>query len=334
MRSVIGFLLLGSGLVAGWQFMHPGIEMPREDTAGDARAARAPAPTAIAATTPKPVAAASEASPIIEARGTSSRTFSPNSPLFAQAGSNAAGTTAAEPKAPEAWPVVVNQVTMTPAVSTTQKAPAGEEARRELVRDIQKELKRVGCYDGEASGHWSHTTTRAMATYVGGSNASLPVDKPDVALLAMLRAEAGSNGCAASCGPGQTSAGGACVPKPVIATRAKPAPTVATLTPPAQAPAPTAAPTAVGAPKPTTAPLPGAMAIGGPKVEAGGDDEGISPSVTNPSAAMAPKLPPTITKKPTPPPAAASEKKPRMARSGGRDGTRAVQDIFQHPLGR
>ena len=51
-------------------------------------------------------------------------------------------------------------------------------------------------------------------------------------------------------------------------------------------------------------------------------------------ASKAPKLPPAIAKKPTPPPAAASEKKPRMARSSSRDGTRAVQDIFQHPLGR
>lgn len=55
-----------------------------------------------------------------------------------------------------------------------------------LARDIQRHLKRVGCYDGEAHGVWTPTVRRAMKTFTDHVNAALPVENPDLVLLSMV----------------------------------------------------------------------------------------------------------------------------------------------------
>jgi len=51
---------------------------------------------------------------------------------------------------------------------------------------VQRGLKRAGCYGGPVNGVWSRATSRAMAAFTSRVNASLPVDRPDPVLLALL----------------------------------------------------------------------------------------------------------------------------------------------------
>ena len=70
-----------------------------------------------------------------------------------------------------------------------------------LARQLQSELKRVGCYDGEISGAWTPRTREAMKAFTTRVNATLPVDKPDHILLALVQGHRGV----------------ACAPTPVLA---------------------------------------------------------------------------------------------------------------------
>lgn len=72
--------------------------------------------------------------------------------------------------------------------------PDGGQARANLTRDIQNELKRVGCYDGEISGEWSSSTRRAMKAFIDKVNAALPSDEPDHILRTMVQGHPG-NAC-------------------------------------------------------------------------------------------------------------------------------------------
>jgi hypothetical protein len=56
-----------------------------------------------------------------------------------------------------------------------------------LARELQRELKRVGCYMGEISGVWTPGSRLAMKTFVEHVNAALPVDKPDPVLLSLVQ---------------------------------------------------------------------------------------------------------------------------------------------------
>ena len=69
-------------------------------------------------------------------------------------------------------------------------ASAGDRRPRDpasLARQLQSELRRVGCYDGELSGVWTPRTRVAMKAFTDRVNASLPVDKPDQILLALVQ---------------------------------------------------------------------------------------------------------------------------------------------------
>ena len=52
-----------------------------------------------------------------------------------------------------------------------------------LIREIQRELKRLGCYDGELNGKWNATSRQAIKSFADQVNAKLPVDRPDYILL-------------------------------------------------------------------------------------------------------------------------------------------------------
>ena len=351
-RGVLGFGVLGAGIVAGWSYVHPFV-------AGEARTAQTDTMPAVARSTPAntstvdkssvgaaPQSAGPASGPGIEtgslptAAATTSaaaaRSFSPNSPHFATAAGSGsesgsgqgsvAKDSAAKDSGTQAWPTVVDtappRAVPTP-VPAIRPAP-GDDARRELARSIQKELKRVGCYEGETHGYWNTATTRAMGAFISRSNASLPVDKPDVVHLALLKGETQS-ACGATAG------------KPIMAA-ASPPPGAAA----ASSTATIGAAIAAG----KKAPLPGAMAVGGPVSEpaanASGAEDEVSPSLTNPQAAMAAGTQAKATAKRQSPPAAAAaaarkarpDAPPSARHAGARSHTRAVQDIFQHPLGR
>jgi hypothetical protein len=70
-----------------------------------------------------------------------------------------------------------------------------------IAREIQKELNRVGCYDGAINGLWSARTRQAMKDFIDGVNARLPIDKPDEVLLSLVMGQS-----EIVCGGGQTQA--------------------------------------------------------------------------------------------------------------------------------
>ena len=60
-----------------------------------------------------------------------------------------------------------------------------------LIREIQRQLKRVGCYDGAADGKWSPQVRTASKAFADRVNAKLPVDRPDYVLLRLTEAHEG-----------------------------------------------------------------------------------------------------------------------------------------------
>jgi hypothetical protein len=109
---------------------------------------------------------------------------------------------------------------VSPAVAPiTSVALPRERPRHELARDIQRELKRVGCYAGEVDGNWGPGSKRAAQNFMQRVNSSLPTDEPDLVQLTLLRSFSGIT-CAAPCPPEQLVPGSArCLPAPVLAAR-------------------------------------------------------------------------------------------------------------------
>lgn len=86
-----------------------------------------------------------------------------------------------------------------------------------IARALQIELRRVGCYDGEAHGIWSTASRKAMRAFTDRVNASLPIDRPDFILLSLVQAHPGQ-ACGAGCPTGQvTGEAGKCVPAAIVA---------------------------------------------------------------------------------------------------------------------
>jgi hypothetical protein len=188
-------------------------------------------------------------------------------------------------------PVVVTVPARATAVPPPQAAPrqppqatASPRDPASLARQLQSELRRVGCYDGELSGVWTPRTRAAMKAFTDRVNASLPVDKPDQILLALV----------------QNHQGVACVPPPVLA----------------KAPAKPEPPETDAAPKPVPVPavVPPIAAIA-PKI--------LAPPPNAPPAASQPptarvdptQAPPQV--QPPASPAAPGERPPRSHRHAG-----------------
>ncbi len=62
---------------------------------------------------------------------------------------------------------------------------------RDLVRDLQRELKRVGCYYGTVDGDWGPGSRRGMRAFISQLNSQLPTDQPDFIMLTLVRGHAG-----------------------------------------------------------------------------------------------------------------------------------------------
>jgi hypothetical protein len=99
--------------------------------------------------------------------------------------------------------------------------PGDDDARRELTRDLQKELKRVGCFDGEVNGTWSPAAKKAMSAFMDRVNATLPVEEPDYILLTLVQGHS-TQACGKGCPPGQGLSGdGRCQPRAILAQTAR-----------------------------------------------------------------------------------------------------------------
>jgi hypothetical protein len=104
-----------------------------------------------------------------------------------------------------------------------QKAVAVPGDRASLARALQRELQRVGCYDGEVNGTWTTSTRMAMKSFTDRVNASLPIDQPDYILLSLVQRHEG-RACGTNCPTGQLlSDEGRCVPSAVLTKAPAPA---------------------------------------------------------------------------------------------------------------
>jgi hypothetical protein len=148
-----------------------------------------------------------------------------------------------------------------------------------MARDLQLELRRVGCYGGELNGIWTAATRKAMKAFTDRVNATLPVEVPDEILLTLVQAHQGE-ACGKPCPAGQgLSDEGRCLPGAILAQAAKKgaSPTVMAARQkagqPAEKPTPAIAPwtatTAAAIPAPLPGPRPiGRMALAGPTIDA------------------------------------------------------------------
>jgi hypothetical protein len=93
-----------------------------------------------------------------------------------------------------------------------------------LVRELQRELRRVGCYDGALNESWTLATRTAMKAFTNRINASLPIDKPDQVLLALVQSYR-ERVCGVVCPPGEDLAkDGRCLSHVILARMATKAP--------------------------------------------------------------------------------------------------------------
>jgi peptidoglycan hydrolase-like protein with peptidoglycan-binding domain len=108
-----------------------------------------------------------------------------------------------------------------PAAHSAKTTPRPGD-RASIARELQRELKRVGCYDGEVNGIWTPATRRAIKAFTERINAALPVDGPDLILLALVQ-DHQDKACGAACPTGQAfAADGQCVPTAILAARKVP----------------------------------------------------------------------------------------------------------------
>jgi hypothetical protein len=119
--------------------------------------------------------------------------------------------------------------TVVTAAPRTYERPAPVEAkpaimpgdRVGLARELQRELRRVGCYEGAIDGTWSPGSRRAMKAFTDRVNASLPIDQPDYILLRLLQSSP-ERVCGVACPVGQGLSGdGRCLPDAVLAQAAR-----------------------------------------------------------------------------------------------------------------
>ena len=153
------------------------------------------------------------------------------------------------------WQTMIVAATTT---GPTELTPRDADARNKLAQEIQQQLRRVGCYWGRVDGSWDSVTKDAMREFTDRVNATLPLDQPDYAQLALVQSQ--SDEVCGACPTGQAlSASRRCVGPIMAQTVASPPKEVL----PWMANAVPDAPSAVRLFKPVpTGPVPGRMALG------------------------------------------------------------------------
>lgn len=242
MSKASGVVLVLAGLAAAVYVLPSGGDMGEPDFGQFTEAVKAPAPS------PNRIALVAE--PRLAAR--------PTSP-------------AAEPVPGFSAPVVVT-IAQRPNDPPQKSAPLPRD-RDAIGRELQKELKRVGCYEGELNGMWTPATRQAVKAFTDRVNASLPTEEPDGIVLAMVRGYQ-DKVCGKPCPSGQgLGEGGRCVPNAILvrSTRQPSTPVVAVAPAAPKTPSAITAWTTTVAPAPTppvgVAPNEGRMALAGPVAE-------------------------------------------------------------------
>jgi hypothetical protein len=193
-----------------------------------------------------------------------------------------------------------------PGAAAKANDPADRAAQ---ARELQRELRRVGCYSGEVNGVWTTSSRMAMKTFVERVNAALPIDNPDPVLLSLVQGHR-DRACGV-CPPGQTAtAAGACVPGAVLTTAAP-----ADARPDADKPdgAATEAGAAAAPATPSAAPKPGPRAA-----------DPMTPARTAPAAAA-----PGPPGGPVPPEGLVRERRPRHSAEAPPRPPKVVRDVLK-----
>lgn len=163
----------------------------------------------------------------------------PNSASTSQTASTARPSVVGMAPAPAQQPTLPASVLATPSAPVAATAPivpsadvpvpqlakraakSDDAARVALTREIQAELKRVGCFAGDADGAWNTETRQAMKTFIDRVNATLPTEQPDHILKTLVQGHPGG-ACGKSCPSGQGLASdGRCLPTAILAQATK-----------------------------------------------------------------------------------------------------------------
>ena len=342
MLKALGYPVLAVGLVMGLQTFIPTAPAPFVPPPVDKSIAVLPPKETIAATRPEPAIVPPKPFLVTRAK------------LVTQTAGSSTAASATVTVSPWRTAVVSFEGTDGGQSAITSATAASSADRYELARNIQRELKRVGCYYGAIDGSWGSGSKRALTAFMDRVNASLPIREPDYILLALIRAQPAA-ACSVACPEGQAYASdGRCVPNAILAQATRKTGIADTRTASTPSADPQIAwtaevrPSAGGATNlPPPAPLIGRMSIGGPRPDAAFGDtaangptdpalngtsyttaslsDGDDPSSEIDDANLTPSIVVPVA------PRVAKASKP-VHRSGSR--TRSVHQLFMHPLGR
>lgn len=192
-------------------------------------------------------------------------------PAKAQSAFRAAPAAAAQPSLSASAPIVVTvthrAAPVPPPVPAAKALPPASD-HEAITRELQKELRRVGCYDGPITGVWTPSVRQATKDFTDRVNATLPTDQPDNILLMLVQGHQ-DKVCGKPCPTGQgLSQDGRCLPSAILARTVNRG-QLATASAQAQ-PAITGWSTTISAApaRPAGAALEGRMALAGPNAEA------------------------------------------------------------------
>ena len=159
-------------------------------------------------------------------------------------------------------------VVRTPIAPPAKSATPMPGDRASLARELQRELRRVGCYDGELNANWTPATRKAIKAFIDRVNAKLPIDEPGHILLALVQGHR-DRACGVPCPSGQGLADdGGCLPNAILAQANKKAPerstTLSAVQPAALVITGLSTATTVAPPTLPSVPGEGRMALAGP----------------------------------------------------------------------
>lgn len=116
------------------------------------------------------------------------RTAGPDGAVVADGRSAQASNPSAAPSDASVAYVTPTRPASTPPPPAAAREGA-EAAKGDLVRELQRELTRLGCYGGEINGIWTLSTEQAMGALLQRVNARLPTAQPEPVHLALAQAQ-------------------------------------------------------------------------------------------------------------------------------------------------
>lgn len=209
MGKLLGLLV---AVVGGVVAFHSLATLDRSSTDRIAKPAQAVVTSNISEAVPTPLPATAERRRNeLQARKSAEKTTAPQAPPALVPIAQQILTSATQPveQKPAPRPALVKTAEAAPKLAIEAPAERRAPVHADLARAIQGHLSRVGCYAGPVSGVWSEATQRAMKDFNTHVNASLPVERPDQVLLALVE---NYNDKACSCLTSETIVNGRCVP--------------------------------------------------------------------------------------------------------------------------